>query len=104
MKLILALIMSIALVGCDTLPKVEENTVVKFKYIVNTIPSELLAVPAPLPKVDPTKDDDKTIGNWLLDGEKRSLEIEGKLRSIKKLQDQRLEELKKLPKDDVIIK
>lgn len=104
MKFILALILSASLVGCGGTMPVEPNTVVKFKYIVNTIPEELLTIPAPIPNINPATDDDNTVGLWLLDGEKRALEIEGKLKSIKKLQADRLEEVKKLPPDDVIIK
>jgi hypothetical protein len=104
MKLILTLIMSASLAGCfGTIPPVEPNTVIKFKYIVNTIPGDLLTVP---PYVQPLPEtaNDQDIANWLLDGEKRSLEVESKLKAIKKLQDDRLKELEKLPKEDVIVK
>lgn len=103
MKVICSIILAMTLMGCGaTIPR-EQDTVVKFKYIVNTIPEETLTIPPHIPS-PPEPSTDQDIANWLLDGEKRSLDIESKLRSIKKLQADRLEELKKLPKDDVILK
>jgi hypothetical protein len=98
------LVGSLALAGCDTMAKRDQNIIIKYKYIVNVIPGDLLAIPTRPIKVDPAIDTDETIATWLLDGEKRALQIEGSLKAIKTLQDQRLEELKKLPADDVILK
>ena len=100
----LMLVMSIGLVGCDTMPKRDQPVLIKYKYIINTIPADMLDIPAPITPVDSKIADDLAVGNWMIDSEKRVLEIEGKLKSVKKLQDQRLEDAKKLPKDDVIIK
>lgn len=102
-KLVAILALSAALVGCASNPPNEPNTVIKFKYIVNVIPDDMLAVP-PIVEALPADATDQVIGNWLLDGEKRALEIESKLKAIKKLQADRLKELEKLPKDDVIVK
>ena len=106
MKACIALILASTLItGCVTQPTVRDaEIIIKYKYIVNTIPADMLSIPAQVGKVDPTIDSDDAIATWMLDGEKRYLEIEGKLRSIKDLQDDRLKELEKLSKDDVIIK
>lgn len=107
MKALLAtLTMCFALTGCiGTMPPQRDaEIIVKYKYIINTIPAEMLEVPAPVPNIDAKTADDKTVGNWMLDSEKRALAIEDKLKAVKDLQDKRLEEAKKLPKEDVIIK
>lgn len=105
MKALLAtLCLTLALVGCDTMPKRDAEVLIKYKYIVNTIPEELLAVPPQVTPIDLKAATDKDVGAWMLDSEKRSLTIEGMLKAIRELQVKRLEEAKKLPAEDVIIK
>ena len=102
-SILIAIMTTVSLVGCANMQP-PKDIVVKYKYVVNTIPEEMLTVPPQVPAIDITTADDITVGGWMLDGEKRSLEIEGKLKSIKDLQDKRLLDLKALPAEDVIIK
>jgi hypothetical protein len=106
MKFLVPIILAAAmLTGCETNPTIPEpSIVIKYKYIVETVPDDMLVVPNSLPKIDPNSTDDAALADWLLDGEKRALEIESKLKAIKALQEQRLKDLDAYPKDDVIIK
>lgn len=109
MKVLAALLLSsVMLTGCfETIPEQPENVVVKYKYIVNTIPGDFLEVPAKVPNLDTTTATDKDAAKWLLDKEDRALNLETKLKSIKTHQDNKLKEIEtemKIPKEDIIVK
>ena len=104
MKKLLVLLMALSLTGCASWLCKEPTQVVKYKYIVSTVPDDLLAIPDPMYKIDPTTATDKAAGLWMTDSERRSLELEKKLKQIKALQAKQLEDLKKLPPEDVITK
>jgi hypothetical protein len=104
MKKLLIAFMALSLSGCAHFLCKEPDQIVKYKYIVTTVPDDLLTIPAPIYKIDPTKATDKETGLWMIDSERRAIEIEKKLKQIKELQDKQLQDMKKLPADDVITK
>jgi len=102
MKTILTILSCLILVGCGSSPKAPEPTqVIKYKYVVYSVPNELLAIPSQVKKLDPLKATDKDVGLWILDSEKRSFEMEKKLKAIKSLQEKQKTDLKKLRQEDV---
>ena len=104
MKKLLIALMALSLSGCAHFFCKEPDQIVKYKYIVTTVPDDLLTIPAPVYKIDPTKATDKETGLWMTDSERRAIELEKKLKRIKELQDKQLQDVKKLPADDVITK
>lgn len=103
MKALLILVLASVLQGCAPFKTVPE-TIIKYKYVVITAPEEHLKIPAQIAPLDTKTATDKDAGNWILDTERRSLELEAKLKRIKELQDRRLKELESLPKADVSIR
>lgn len=102
MKALLIAIMSMALFGCATDKQLVDQTVaVKYKYVVMTIPEELLTVPGVERSIDPNMASDKEAAKWMIDWDRRYQEIEKRLKTIKTYQDRRLKELT-LPPEDVI--
>lgn len=98
MKLSLLLLLAMSLLaGCDGLNiRPESGVVVRTKYVVTTIPDELLTLPPPTPALTAPRDrTDKEAAIWMIESEKRYLEIEKRLAEIKRYQANKLEELKK---------
>ena len=102
MKTLIALCLAIMLGGCAIDKQLVDQTVaIKYKYIVMTIPEEMLTVPNVERKLDPNVATDKETAKWMIDWERRYQEIENRLKTIKTYQDRRLKELT-LPPEDVI--
>lgn len=102
-SLLIALVPLFLLAGCETNPiKPEEKIVTKYKYVVTTIPEEMLEVPKPVPNIDTKTSTDKDAALWLVEKEKRTQELEKKLRAVKSYQDRKLKELT-VPKEDIIV-
>lgn len=102
MRVIVALVLSLALIGCATTkpPTVEPTIIVKQKLIPLTIPTEMFALPAYPETVDPKRMTDKDLAIWLIENEKRNQEIEKRLGAIRAYQEQRLKDLTPLIKAD----
>jgi PBP1b-binding outer membrane lipoprotein LpoB len=107
-KLLFAAVISVFLVGCNHMPQVPEASVVtKYKYVVVTVPQDLLTIPSQVSPIDPKTATDKDAAKWMLDSEARYIEIEKRLKSVKAYLDNKLKELQidlKIPKEDVIVK
>jgi uncharacterized protein YceK len=105
-SLLIALVLGFMIAGCSTTETLckEKPQVVKYKYIVNQVPAKLLEVPAPMYKLDLSTATDKDVALWMIDSEKRAIEIEQKLIQVKTYQDARLKELSTLPADNVLLK
>ena len=102
-KLLLFLMLGISLSACDLMPvKPDQPVAVKYKYIVNTIPAEMLTVPANIPDLDLSVATDKDAAKWMIDSEQRSQEIEKKLKAVKTYQDDKIKNLT-VPAEDVIL-
>lgn len=102
MKAILGLCLAAMLVGCATEKQlVDQPVVIKYKYVISTIPDEMLTVPPPEQPLDPNTATDKDAAKWLVAWEKRYQEIERRLKAIADYQIQRLKELK-IPPEDVV--
>jgi uncharacterized protein YcfL len=102
MKTLLSIFSCLILVGCGSTPKAPEPTqVIKFKYVMYSIPNELLSIPSQVTRLDPLKATDKDVSLWILDSEKRSIEMEKKLKTIKRLQEKQKADLKNLRQEDV---
>jgi len=96
---VLLLSLALLLPGCTQQVKPDVPVAVHYKYIVNTIPSGLLEIPDPVYKIDPINSTDKDAANWLIDSEKRAVEIEDKLKAVREFQDNQLRNLKVPPED-----
>lgn len=102
MKAIIGLFVAAMLVGCATEKQlVDQPVVIKYKYVISTIPDEMLTVPEPEAAIDPNTATDKDAAKWFVAWEKRYQEIERRLKAIKDYQIQRLKELK-IPPEDVV--
>jgi hypothetical protein len=97
-----AFLLCLVLVGCATDKQlVDQSVAVKYKYVVTTIPDEMLEIPPAERTIDPVTATDKDVAKWMIDWERRYQEIERRLKTIKAYQDRKLRELN-LPKEDVI--
>ena len=99
---ILSFVFVLLLAGCEAIPTRDGPLLVKYKYVVISIPDELLELPSPMYKIDPDKATDKDTGLWITDSERRALELEKRLKKIREYQKRQLEEVNKLPQPDVI--
>ena len=99
---LLALTFTLLLMGCEAMPTRDGPLFVKYKYVVITVPDELLEIPAPTYKIDPSVATDKDAGVWLVDSERRALELEKRLKQIKAYIAKQQEEVAKFPQPDVI--
>ena len=103
MKKLLILMMAISLSACELFPvKPDQPVVVKYKYIVNTIPEEMLSIPTAVPDLDLSVATDKDAAKWMIDSESRYQTIEKKLEAVKTYQDDKIKNLK-VPAEDVIM-
>lgn len=102
MKPIIALCLVILLGGCaSTKQLVDQSVVVKYKYVLMTIPDEMLVIPEVEKNLDLTTATDKDAAKWMIDWERRYQEIEKLLKTIKTYQNRRISELT-LPPEDII--
>ena len=102
MKTIFIIFICFVLVGCNSTPKKEPPTqIIKYKYVAYRIPPEILTIPAPVNRIDIKKATDKDVGLWIIDSERRTIEIEKRLKVIKSLQDKQMTDLKKMNPEDV---
>jgi hypothetical protein len=103
MKKLLILMMAISLSACELFPvKPDQPVVVKYKYIVNTIPEEMLSIPTAVPDLDLSVATDKDAAKWMIDSESRYQTIEKKLEAVKTYQDDKIKNLS-VPAEDVIM-
>lgn len=75
--------------------------VTKYKYIVNTVPGEMFVKPDQVQNINTDTATDKDVANWMINSEKRYLEIERRLDSIREYLDSKYNNLK-VPPEDVI--
>ena len=101
MKIILTLILAMLITGCATRPVKEPQILVKYKYVVTSIPSEMLEIPVPVRELDLSTATDQDAARWIISSEKRSLELEAKLKAIKSYLVDRLKNLS-IPPEDLI--
>lgn len=99
--LILSLLICFA--GCASLDqqKVDQPVVIKYKYVISTIPEEMLEIPEPEKRLDTSTATDKQAAQWMIIWERRYQEIERRLKMIGAYQARKLRELS-LPPEDVI--
>ena len=103
MKKLLIIMMAISLSACELFPvKPDQPVVVKYKYVVNTIPDEMLSIPAAVPDLDLSVATDKDAAKWMIDSEQRAQAVEKKLKAVKLYQDDKIKNLK-VPVEDVIL-
>ena len=103
MKKLLILMMAISLSACELFPvKPDQPVLVKYKYIVNTIPEEMLSIPTAVPDLDLSVATDKDAAKWMIDSESRYQTIEKKLEAVKTYQDDKIKNLS-VPAEDVIM-
>lgn len=90
-KLLLIIAMCLGLAGCATAPQAEvkPSVVVQYKYVAAPIPDDALVIPANVERINLETASQKEVADWLARSEGRSLDIENKLKSIKKEQDKR---------------
>ena len=103
--MIRVLAIALLLSGCGAFETKEQPVAVQTKYVITTIPAEMLTVPPPTYKIDPATATDKDAAHWMTDSEARYLEIEKKLQAVKKYQDGKLNDLmnnKSIKPEDVI--
>lgn len=99
---IISFVATLLLVGCEAMPTRDGPLFVKYKYVVISIPEELLEIPPPVYKIDPNTTTDRETGVWMIDSERRAIELEKRLKRIKEYQKKQQEEVAKLPAPDVI--
>jgi hypothetical protein len=97
----LLLTLALALGGCAAPVVPVQNVAIHYKYIVNTIPPELLAVPPVPAPLNLDTATDKDLVDWLTDSEERSQTMETQLKTIKTYQADKITNLK-VPAEDVI--
>lgn len=102
MKLITLAAAVLLLSGCATTQLLDQPLFTKYKYVVTTVPEELLTIPAPTYRIDPATATDKEGAKWIVDDKGRAIELEKRLKAIKAWQDRQLLEIKKLPEADVV--
>lgn len=84
MKSIILPFMFLCLVSCGSTPA---KVIVKDNYIVRKIPDQLLVIPDQVPPLDLTNATQKSLSAWLIRSEERTMDLETKLKEIKKIQD-----------------
>ncbi len=91
------IVLSCLLVGCSSLctSVPVERLIVKHEYIAAEVPLELLTIPPQLPVPGATATD-KDLALWLLDNERRTLELEQKLRHVRALYEEQTAAAKRL--------
>jgi len=99
---LLALTFTLLLVGCQSMPAKDSPIFVKYKYIVMSVPDDLLEIPPPTYKIDPATVTDRDTGVWMVDSERRAIELEKKLRKIREYLKIQQAEVAKLPEPDVV--
>lgn len=104
MKVVLACVMASTMLflgGCSTTvpKKPEPEIVVKYKYIVTTVPEELLTKPEPVPPINLDTATDAIAARWALARDKRARVIELKLDRVREYLDKKVKDLKTLYPD-----
>jgi hypothetical protein len=105
MNKLLTCMLVVMLSGCSlftTKPSVERVEVIRYKYVVKTLPPQLLTIPARVPMIDVQTATDRDLANWIVVSEQRSLLLEQNIGSIKALYDKQLEYIRTLAPEDVI--
>jgi hypothetical protein len=94
MRYIIALLLTLSVIGCGSNPvKPEPQIVVKQQYIIKIPPAEVLRIPAPVPDTDPDTAKQSDIARWMAATVKRMDDLESELIGVSKFFD---EEQKKL--------
>lgn len=96
------LLIALLLTGCEAMPTRDGPLFVKYKYVVISIPDDLLEIPPPTYKIDPSAATDRDASVWMIDSERRAVELEKRLKRIKAYQQKQQDEVAKLPQPDVI--
>lgn len=110
MKIYLALLASLVLVGCETTPKVEKpevRVVERVEYVLRTPPAELLTLPPAVPKIDVDAAKQSDIAAWILWSEERTRQLENMLIELAiffKIEKLKLDEEAKKKNDDAAAK
>lgn len=73
------------LTGCATTPV---ETVTKVERVVVKPPAELLTIPAPIIPIDIDLATQRTVANWIIKSEERTMRLEQQIKSIKKWSDE----------------
>lgn len=107
MRYILASLLALVLVGCGTTqpPKPEVITLTKYKYVIVSVPDDVLYVPDFIPTPDSKTATDAEIATWILDKEGRAQSMEKIINAAKKYATDRLELLRKnkeIKEEDII--
>ena len=102
MKKILTLSSVLFLAACQTNPAVDTKVVTQYKYIIVTVPSEMMVLP-PSPKVPDENVTDKEVAQYMLDLYEKSGILESQILAIKDYQDKRIVSVKKTIKPEDII-
>lgn len=93
-NIFLTILVSFGLVACGTIRtkgEVKPSVVVEYKYVSAPIPEEFLDIPANIQPINLEKATQKEVADWLARSEGRALDIENKLKAIKKTQNQNKE-------------
>lgn len=106
-KLLIILALALNLAGCATTDvKPVAGEVVRYKYIINTLPVQLFMLPEQVPKLNTQTMNNEDIEKWMFDNEIRAVDIQERLRKLKTLQEQKIADTKKklnVPPEDIII-
>ena len=105
MKTIIIMLAMLPLAGCASWFRcetpVDKPPVIQYKYIVNQVPEDLLTIPPMVAPIDTTVSSDKDAALWIADRERRTQELEKRLRAVKEFQDNRLKTIN-IPADIII--
>lgn len=86
-KYILALALTLSLVGCcTTQPPITPSVVVKYVKVAAPLPPEYLVIPAKVDDIDLSTATQRDVSDWLARSEGRTKDLETKLNQIKKFQ------------------
>ena len=104
-KILIGILLFATLAGCALFgPKtqlVDQNTAIKYKYVIITIPDEMIEIPASERRLDTSVATDKETAKWMSDWERRYQDVEKRLKTVKSYQDRKIKELN-IPTEDII--
>jgi hypothetical protein len=92
-KLLSALIIAFALVGCAHQEPIKPSIIVEYKYVAAPIPEKHLEIPEPIQPLDfdkTPKPTQKDVAEWITKSELRTKKLEANINELKKHQDEQL--------------